>query len=325
MRFIATALLALGIFAPAFALAQSIGQVPLTLDIAPQYPRPYDTVNVAPASTAFDLSGASVTFFVDGKQVAQTTGTAPVSVPLGGPGSATTIKVTAKAGGQTYSATQVLHPAEVDLVTEPSSTSHPFYLGGLGVPSQGQVRLVAVADLRTSSGKAIDPSTLVYNWKFNGQALGDASGIGRSVLMITGPIRYRSATVVLTVASQDQSVVGQAVSVVSPTDPVLRVYENDPLLGVRYEHALPTEYKLAGSEESFTAVPYFFAKQPDLAWTVNGSPSGTDANITLRPTGTGAGTANVSVTATLAGVFTSAAALLRVSFGASTGTGIFGL
>jgi len=331
MRFIATALIALGTLVPSFALAQSVnlgsvGTAALTLDVSPQYPRPYDTVTVAPASTSFDLSGATVTVSVNGKEVAETTGTAATAITLGAPGTATTIKVSAVAGGQTYTATQVIRPAEVDLVTEPSATSHPFYQGGVGVASEGQVRLVAIADLRSGSGKMLDPASLIYEWKFNGQEVSDASGIGKSVFLVSAPIRYRSATVILTVSSQDQSVVGSASTVLSPVDPVLRIYENDPLLGVRYDQALPADYTLPGDEDSFEAVPYFFASAPGFTWTVNDTPNGNASDITLRSTGSGAGTAEVSVTAALAGLFSSATGNMHVSFGAPAGgTGIFGL
>lgn len=330
MRPLVCTLLALGMCLPAAALAQSVGNTsaaPITLDIQPQYPRPHDSVSVSPSSSLIDLSGATVTFYANGKQVSAGSGTAPGTILLGDAGTATTIKVTVvTAGGGSYSVGTTIRPAEVSLVAEPSATSHLFYPGGLGIPSQGQVRLVALADLRDSSGKRLPDNSLVYNWKLNNQSITDISGIGRSVATMTAPVRYRDATVEVTVTSPDQSMVADSILVISPVDPVVRVYENDPLLGVRYSNALGDTFTMTGTEDTFVSVPYFFAKNPTTLWGVNGADSGTTSSVTLRSTG-GSGTANVSVTASLLQLFESATKSLRVTFGTNPtgGTGIFGL
>jgi hypothetical protein len=330
MRSLAYALLSLALVVPGFALAQSIGGVgpaPLTLDLQPQYPRPYDTITVTPGSSNIDLTGAQISFYVNGKLLSTSTGTAPASVVLGAPGTATTIKVTAiTAGGGSYSVSQTISPAEVELIAEPTSTSHPFYQGGLGIPSYGQVRLVALPDLRTSTGKRYADSALIYNWKLNGQALTDASGIGRSVINITAPVRYRDATLEVIATSPDQSRVAEANMIISPVDPLVRIYENDPLLGIRYDQAVGTDFTLPGTEDTFMAVPYYFAQTPALSWSVDGKAGGSDPAITLRATGSGGGSASVSVTADLSQLFSTATQAVRVTFGASSGgTGIFGL
>jgi hypothetical protein len=315
---------------PGLAFAQSIGGTTppaLTLGISPQYPRPYDTITITPSSSSFDLSGAKVTFYANGKQVAAGSGTSPTSFTLGGPGSVTTIKVTAvTAGGGSYSASQTVAPAEVDLIAEPAATSHPFYQGGLGVSSQGQVRLIAVPDLRTSSGKRLTDSSLVYTWKLNGQELTDASGIGRSIINMTAPVHYRGATVEVIVTNPDASVVAEDHLTISPVDPIVRIYEDDPLLGVRYDQALGDNFAMTDAEDTFVAVPYNFGSTPDFAWSVDGKQSGTDSSVTLRASGNAGGSASVSVTASLDQLFETATQAVQVAFGAApSSTGIFGL
>ena len=330
MRSLVLTLLMLGFGIPGMALAQSIGgsgAPALTLDVSPQYPRPYETIAVSPSSSAIDLSGATITLSVNGKQVSTGSGTAPTAVTLGAPGSVTTIKVTAvTAGGGSYTVTQTIAPAEVDLIAEPVATSHPFYMGGVGVASQGQVRLVAVADLRASSAKRYLDSTLVYTWKLNGQTLTDASGIGRSIITMSAPVRYRDATLEVIVTSPDASVVAEDHMVVTPVDPTVRIYENDPLLGIRYDHALDSSVTMTASEDTFVAVPYNFGSVPNFLWTVAGNPSGTDSSITLRSNGSTGGSATVSVTASIDQLFETASQDLQVVFGPATqSTGIFGL
>ncbi|MEJ0053723.1 MAG: hypothetical protein WDN10_03310 [bacterium] len=324
MRFFAYALL--GILLPATVFAQGVfgtGGPALTLAISPDYPRPYDTITASLSSNSIDLAAAIITILADGKEIPMTNGRARVT--LGAAGSATVVKAIATIGGQAYSASQTVRPAEVALIAEPAATSHPFYPGGFGIPSQGQVRLVALPDLRATGGKRFTDGTLVYKWKLNGQELADLSGIGRSVVSMTAPVRYRDATIEVTVLSPDQSLVADSVLRISPSDPSVRVYESDPLLGIRYDRALGDEFAMPGAEATFVAVPYGFARTPAIVWTVNSGASGSNPAITLRSTG-GKGSAAVSVTATLPQLFETATRALRISFGeTSGGTGIFGL
>ncbi len=79
---------------------QYLGADPITVDISPEYPAPYDVVTVSPGSTLLDLSASSVTVALNGKVVSTGSGTASTQVQMGGPGEKTTITVTAASGGQ---------------------------------------------------------------------------------------------------------------------------------------------------------------------------------------------------------------------------------
>lgn len=306
------------------AHAQLASTDALTLDVSPQYPAPYQTVTITPQSSSIDLSGSSLTYSVNGKVVQQGSGQQSANISLGGPGSATTVTVTATYNGTPYSASVTLRPADVALILEPVSTTHPFYEGGALVGDQGNIRVIAMPDLRTSSGAQIPPSSLEYVWKNGDQVLESASGIGKSVLTASAPVKYRDSTVTVTVSTPDQSVVGQAAVLISPTDPVVRIYENDPLLGPRYETALPGSVTLTQNEDTYRAVPYYFTTVPTLTWSLNGAASQTGQDITVRPAGGGGGTALLGVSASTGSLGQSASANLSVSFGQSSG-GLFGL
>ena len=116
--------LVLGSFAFVAEAQMLPGTDPLGVTVSPQYPRPYQTVTVAPRSTLLDLSSSKVTVSVNGTNVYSGSGTQPTSVRAGALGERTTIVVSVTdPSGKTYSKTQVLRPAEVSLVTEPVSTS----------------------------------------------------------------------------------------------------------------------------------------------------------------------------------------------------------
>ena len=305
--------------------AQTVGADPFTVDLSPDYPTPYQTVTVTPSSTIFDIGSAIVTITVNGAAYYKGTGGASVDIPVGGPGTVTNIAVTAVTGGQTYTKKLALRPASVALVVEPVSTTHPFYAGASLVPSEGSVRLVAIPDLRTSAGKAIDPNTLEYHWKLGDQDLDGSSGIGQSVLTATAPQRYRDALVSVTVQSQDGGLIAQANTTISPVDQTTQIYEDDPLLGPLFDNALTDSYTMSSSEDTFLGVPYYFSSTPAFSWVMNGADSGSDPDITVRSSGSGAGTAVLGFTGTSADSSESANSSLSVLFGNKSSLGLFGL
>lgn len=326
IRAILLTLLVLGTGASA-ALAQGLpGTDPITLVVFPQYPRPYQTVSIAPRSSLIDLSASTVRVSVNGTEVYEGSGTKATSVRAGALGERTTVVVTVTdPNGRVYTETQVLRPAEVSLVIEPATTAHPFYQGGGLVASEGAIRLVALADLRTAPGTRLPNASLVYTWKLGNRILTDSSGIGRSSLVATAPVRYRNAEISVTVTSPDSALVGEARTVVSPVDPLVRIYRNDPLLGPNFDIALADRYAMSDTEATFRAVGYFFAVPPTFSWSVNDSLSGTDKDLTVRATGSGQGTARIGVTAIEPESRRSAESRVTVDFGASTGFGFFGL
>ncbi|MBA3789483.1 hypothetical protein H0X32_03815 [Patescibacteria group bacterium] len=305
--------------------AQVAGTNPISLDIQPQYPAPYQNVTLTPSSSVFDVAAASISITVNGTAFYKGSGGSAVTIPMGGPGSTANISVSAIAGGQTYHAQLVIRPADVALVVEPLSTAHPFYEGHGLVSSNGRVRLIAIPDLRSSSGKAISPSTLEYTWKLGDQILESDSGIGKSVLNANAPQQYRDANVSVTVTDPASSAVAQTQTTISPIAPLVRIYENDPLLGPLYDNALSGNITMSGTENTYRGVPYYFSSLPSIGWGVNSVQSGSASDITVRATGNGQGTAVVNFAATSrTDASRSANTTLSVIFGQKS-AGIFGL
>ena len=320
-------LLFLLITSASVAGAQTLpGVDPLTLSVSPLYPRPYQTVSIAPRSTLLDLSASSVKVSVDGEVIYEGSGTQAVSVRAGALGERTSVVVSVTDPfGKTYTKTQVLRPAEVSLVLEPASTAHPFYQGGSLVSSEGKVRLVALADFRSGPGTRIPSSSLVYTWRLGNRILTDSSGIGRSTLTAAAPVRHRNADITVTVTSPDNTLVGEARTLISAVDPIAHIYRNDPLLGPNFDVALSGNFSMPDTEATFRAVGYFFAVPPTFAWTVNRAANGSDKDITVRSTGNGQGTARLGVSLVEPGTRRSAEDTVAVTFGSSTGFGFFGL
>jgi hypothetical protein len=284
-------------------------------------------VSITPQSTVADLSSETFTWKVNGKAAGTTTGGASFSTTLGAAGAPVTVSVSGTGGAGSLSASIALDPADVSLVPEPGTTVHPLYPGSPLVASQGAVRLVAVADLRTGAGR-IDPSKLVYDWRLDNQELQAQSGIGQNVLTAQAPVMYRSATITVTVSDQSGSVIGQDSYTLNPVSPIVRLYVNDPLEGPLYEAALGNGYQMADAEASFIAVPYFFSAAPAISWTIGGQPSSQGPQVTVRSSGSGSGSAVLAASAS-GGALEQAGAQSTVSFSSSQSSGgilgIFGL
>ena len=107
-------------------------------------------------------------------------------------------------------------------------------------------------------------------------------------------------------------------------DPSVRIYENDPLLGPRFDTALSGTFTMDDTEASFLAVPYFFSKAPGIAWSISGTPSGQGPVVTVKSSGSGRGSASIAAAATGASALETAAANLIISFTGTQPSGGFG-
>lgn len=297
---------------------------PFTLSVSPQYPLPYGEATVTPISGVLDLSDAVVTAFVNGTAVALSN-TRTVTVPLGAAGKAVSVRIVATAGGTRYEKTVVIRPQDVVLVAEPLGTVPPLYAGKASIVSDGEVRLVAIANL-VNGTVPLAPTALSYRWSIDGSLLAGASGVGKSSVTVAAPLPYRTRTVTVSVQNQDGSVTGGASLPLKTTEPLVRIYKKDPLLGIRFDEAVTGEVPLEEAEVSFYGVPYSFplaGEVPSLSWTLNGSTAKEGSTITLRPSGEGRGTATIG--------FEAVSGLLRANsrfslvFGSAPRFGVFGL
>ncbi|MEK7604370.1 MAG: hypothetical protein AAB442_01040 [Patescibacteria group bacterium] len=305
--------------------AASVGQNAFSVTATPLYPVPFGQERLTFLSDSLDLANASVVVSVGGKVVYQGS-VQPVMVPLGKAGVPVVATVAITSGGARYTQTLSLRPQEVALIAEPLASSPPLYPGKPNTPIEGSVRVVAVANLKNLQGRSLDPTALSYSWTIDGTQIANASGIGKQVVVVASPLQYRSRDVSVVVTSQDGSLVGGASLTLSPENPSVRVYENDPLLGIRYERALSDPYTIRGAEATLYVAPFSLSTlggTPRIQWFLNGSSAQTGPLITLRPSGSGEGNASLSVVAS-AGDYSTATFNLGLIFGSSPGN-IFGL
>jgi hypothetical protein len=331
MRFGLFTVVAIALIAPGMISAQSLDDLAgsdssFTISVSPQYPVPYSQVALSFLSSSIDLINSTMTVSVAGKKVYQGN-VRPTSVPLGKAGSITNVSVTIVSSGTHYSQALSIQPQDVALVAEPISSAPVLYRGKSLVPLEGSVRVVAVANLRNASGKISGPASLSYRWTVDGMQISNSSGVGKETVLVAAPLQYRSREVSVTVMSSDGSLVGGGSLSLSAEEPSVRVYENDPLLGIRFDHALSGTYTIKGAESSLYAAPFSLpttSGAPLLTWFLNGVQAQIGNSLTLRPTGSGKGSASLSFVAS-SGNYAKATANLSLSFDTTPNSNLFGL
>ena len=334
MRFILPLSLALAILLPVTAMAQFMGGAGSAPDAAtafsasidPQYPAPYSQATLSLVSSTLDLTNATMKVLINGKQIYDGS-VQDLAIPLGAGGSMTTVQVTVSSDGERYLQTLTIQPQDVALIAEPVSSVPPLYPGKSLVPLEGSTRVVAVANLVDQNGRAIDPSTLSYAWTVDDTELANSSGIGKNAILVDSPLEYRSSDVSVAVQTQDGTLVGGDSLSLTPSEPTVRVYANDPLLGILFDHAVSGNYAINDAEDTLYAAPFSMPTSsgaPLLQWFLNGDLAQTGNSVTLRPTGSGQGTASLSLVVS-AGESTRATQEFSLSFGSAPSTGLFGL
>lgn len=330
MRFGLLITLILALILPSAVSAQEMEDInnesAFSVSMDPQYPTPYSQAVLSLVSSTLDLTNVVMTVSIAGDEVYKGS-VQPVAIPMGRAGSVTSVKITITSSGVSYTQTISIQPQDVVLIAEPISSAPVFYAGKSLVPLEGDVRVVAMANLQNTNGKALDPATLSYAWTVDGTKIANASGIGKQAIIVASPLQYRARQVSVAVMSQDGSLVGGASLSLTALNPSVRIYKNDPLLGILYDNALSDSYAIS-AEDTLYAAPFSLPTTngaPLLKWFLNGAVAQTGNSITLRPTGTGQGSASLSLVAS-GGSSTKATENLSLSFGAKKSVfNLFGL
>lgn len=258
----------------------------LNITAIPKTPAAHETVNVTVESYLSDLSKATIAWSKNGTTMLRGIGKTRFSFENGGSGEMTRIGITITTNdGVTIARTLSFRPAGVTLLWEASTYTPPFYKGKPLMAPQARVRAVAVSDTST-----LNPSTLSYVWKKDGDVVSGASGYGKSSFSFAGPKPYGKANVSVEVSSLSDTLRSEVrLKEIPLARPFILFYENHPLLGVWLNAPLANDITLAKKEFSVTAAPYFFsldtAPTPTFSydWSLNGrAVNNPDTTITLR-------------------------------------------
>ena len=273
---------------------------------SPATPSAGDTVDLTLASYSINLDSAKIVWYVDGVATKDGFGANTLTITTKGDGQTTSIRAVAQANdGTVVEATKDITPASIDLISEPTSYTPPFYKGRPLFINQGQARVVAVSSI-VVDGKKVSPNQLVFKWSKNGVVSGSDSGIGRDSLLVVGSIPIRDIAVSVEVLDLSGNTVAASSKTVAVSDPKILFYEDNSLYGILFNEAINQGYYLGLREElDVTAKPFFFNFASDIdgkssyRWFVNGNyivPTGKENELILKQTDTSLkGTASISI------------------------------
>lgn len=275
-----------------------------TATIAPENPDPNTKVYIDLADYSTDLDRATISWFLNDKNMLSGVGKKSFSFSNGNVGQTTKVKVTIlTAENRTIEKTFSFTPSSLSLLAEVRAYTPPFYKGRAIFATQGTLHVVALPEFVDTDGNYIDPSKLIYKWKRNGQLLNDVSGYGKNVVDISEGVPLGAMEITVDATSFDNALTANARLVLSSQDPKVLFYEKDPLYGYLFNHALFSPFSLTNNEVSITAFPYFFTGARSGStltydWSMNDSIVSSGANDTMifKNTTGDSGTSQISVT-----------------------------
>jgi hypothetical protein len=284
----------------------SNAQIPVSIDgvemsVYPETPSPGTKVTVSVESFSTDLGSASILWQIDGKTLNK--GVGMKSVVITAPQLGKTITVSAAimtVEGREVKKSIVIKPAGVDLVWESEGYTPPLYKGKAFFAYQNILHVTAIPHFSTAGGEA-DPKTLTYKWTVNDKVVQNQSGYGKSSIAIQNDLP-RPFEILVEVSTPTGSNKAASRIQLTPGEPSISFYEEDPLYGVLYNRAIIDQIRLGNQEISIRAVPFAFSifKNFPLTfnWSVNNlerSDLSTNESITLRTKGDTEGTSRISL------------------------------
>lgn len=173
---------------------------------------------------------------------------------------------------------------EVDLVWQGDTYTPPFYDGGSWWTKQSRVILLAIPHIPGTT----NAKNLNYRWSKNGSVLANISGIGRTSFTFTDEILGKPQTFKVDIMSSDGAVLASRSLSLTPTSPLILIYENSPIYGVLFNREVGSSYSLREQEVTFSAFPLYFNIGSRLldnlsyAWKTDGLATENLPNATYR-------------------------------------------
>ncbi len=290
-------------FGAAVAHAQTAMPDPIQYIVIPEAPGPNQQVSIEVNGVGTFLGNANITWQRDGKIVPGATGE-NFTFTTGGIGTPTTIHLTINSATQgIINHDFIFNPSVVNLVWE-ADTHIPFLYRGKALYTGGSdLRVIALPTILL--GKTLAPTNkLSFQWKRNNTPEVSASGLGKNVFSFSGDQLQTEEDVSVEVYSTGVKV-GESRVTIPASSPEVIMYPMDPLRGILLGSGFINGSSLSQTETTIKAEPYFFSnlsvtrKQLVYGWSIDGQEtSGPDTDkglITLRQTGGGGGSANLSV------------------------------
>lgn len=188
---------------------------------------------------------------------------------------------------------------EIDFLWQGDNYTPAFYDGRPLWANQTSVTIMAVPSIPGIS----NPANLNYKWTKNDVVLGTASGTGRNSLSFWDTVLGKPVKIRLEILSNAGAILASKTFTLTPAEPNLLVYENNPLYGILFNNETGASYTMRTDEVTYSAFPLFFTARDRFDPTINYSWSDTAGesesrnSVTYRIPEGASGSSQISVRA----------------------------
>lgn len=278
----------------AFAQIPSVNEA-IGIEVSPSVPGPGDLVTVTVSSFSFDIDRSTIVWAVNGKEVKRSVGERSVTFTAGAAGTTARVDLAITTPSGDLVERSLSFPLSgLDVIVEADTYAPPFYRGR-SLPTAGAAaRLVAIPPG--------SPNNLLFRWENDFEFVQAASGVGRQVFTLRLNEFSTGNTYAVEVSSNDATTRARKEIGITYAEPEIVFYEQNPLRGVVYEHAIASQASLKGKEITVLAEPYFFSSREregsslTYDWAFNSNSTETrGAALTLRQDVEGEGSADIGL------------------------------
>ncbi len=280
-------------------------QEQLDINVFPESPKPGETVTISVQTYGLDLNTQLITWKLNGTEKLKGVGQKKFTFTMGSEGTVSVVQFNVvTTSGSEITKTFRFSPVNVDVLWQANTYTPPFYKGKALYTPEANVIFVAMPNIIMNSQR-VDPSNIVYTWKQNYDVQGSLSGFGKNTFNFDGPIFVRPTTIeVSAYAAKDPSLKGSGQVVVTPENPMVLLYEENPILGSLFNKSFSGTYLLNDNEVKLAAYPFYFSTTNknsfvNYTWILNSNKlnnvPANQNNVVLKRTDSDAGSTLVSV------------------------------
>ncbi len=241
------------------------------VNIAPENPAPYEDVTISLNSYASNLDNVSILWSLNGRNVLSGIGKKSFSLKAPAAGSEAIITANISFPDGNIEKRIILRPSVMVLLSQAMDSHTPPFYKGKALPTlDSEIKIVAMPEIRNSSGGLVNSKNMTYAWKKDYTNDQEGSGYGKNFFIFTNDYLENSNTVSVVAETVDQKYSSEASIDVDVTEPKIVFYKNDNALGTIWERSLDDSYRMGDSSMLVEAVPYFISPKqllhPYLIW-----------------------------------------------------------
>jgi hypothetical protein len=244
----------LALLTPASAFAVSSDLVSIKTN--PVTPGPNQSVTVSIESFAVNINSANIVWYVNKVPLKEGVAEKTLTFTLGDFGNISTVDILIfTAEGSQIKKQVTIAPSEIDILWEAQTYTPPFYKGKALPSYKSFLRVSAIPRYNSPSS---NPSEYHYKWAYN-RIENVGEGLAKNSVVIPAGWADSAVPVVLNVKLPSTSWSGSASTNIEGAEAKVVLYENAPLLGIQFNHALRGGNAAVGNEFTLRAIPYFFS------------------------------------------------------------------